>query len=129
MLGEVLRRHERLPACVTARPAGLNHHHVALVVSCKTGRVVASGCNRTVADGTTATTVHAEVDALTRFLRTPTSRCERRRGVRVVSLRVARDGQLRMAKPCARCDQFLRALPVVRRIAWSDDRGDIVGWH
>lgn len=104
----------------------LNHHHVAVVVSCKTGNVLASATNEATAYGS----VHAEVAALGQFERRLHDRTlhyrEVRRGVAVLSLRVTVAGRLRLAKPCAACAGALRRCPHVRLVAWSDDEGDLV---
>ena len=68
------------------------HHHVVIVE--RGGAVVAVGYNH---DET-----HAEVAALGKVWP------NKRKGLRIWSFRLRRDGQLGMAKPCKKCQQFLR---------------------
>lgn len=117
--------------CLTSsafrRSPSMNHHHVAVVVSCKTGHVLASATNEPTADGS----VHAERGALRQLDHRMHDRAlhprEVRRGVAVLSLRVTRSGaRLRLARPCAACAALLRAHPLVRSVAWSTDEGELV---
>lgn len=110
---------------VLSRCSTLNHHHIAIIYSCKGGNVLATGTNRP--EGKTS--VHAEVDALQRL------RCRLRdrvlnprflkRGVTVLSLRLSQTGELRLAKPCAACAHVLGNCKWVRRVEWSDQFGRI----
>lgn len=103
----------------------INHHHVAVVYSCKTGGVLASGTNCATAYGST----HAEVSALAQFRSRwrdgRFARAELSKGVGVVSLRVAPSGRLRLAKPCDRCQSCLASCPLVRFVQWSTQEGEL----
>lgn len=105
----------------------LNHHHVAFVYSCKTGRILANGTNRITSTGS----VHAEVDALNNLHARVRDRvCSPReysRGVNMISLRVSQGGELRLAKPCVACAAALKRCALIKRIEWSDQDGDVVG--
>ena len=108
------------------RSETLNHHHVAVVLSCKTGNVLASATNQATAFGS----VHAEVAALHQFHHRIVDRAfhmrELKRGVAVLSLRITHGGLLRLAKPCRTCSEALRRCPWVRLVAWSDQEGNLV---
>ena len=116
--------------CVTSlatrRCALLNHHHVAIALSEKSGRVLASATNSATPTGS----VHAEVAVLQQLHRRLRDRVfgpkELARGVIVLSLRITPAGVLRLAKPCAACAHRLRAAAHVRRVAWSNDDGELV---
>ena len=104
----------------------VNHHHLAVVVSCKTQNVLASATNAATAKGS----IHAEQAALEQLRRRLRDRAifhrEVRQGVDVLSLRIASSGVLRLAKPCAACAEALRRCPLVRSVSWSDDSGNMV---
>lgn len=68
------------------------HHHACLVY--RGGALVAMGVNHDF--------VHAEVSALNSLW--PSER----RGTKIVSIRVTRAGKLSMAKPCPKCEAYLR---------------------
>lgn len=107
--------------------AALNHHHVAVVLSRKSGKVLASGVNLALPAGS----VHAERSALhqlhTRIANRVICRRELGRGLRLLSLRVSSTGKLRLAKPCAECERAIRSCPYgVRCVAWSDNDGNLV---
>lgn len=116
----------QLTSLAWRRSAMLNHHHVAVVLSCKTGRVLASATN----EATACASVHAEVAALRQLHRRTRDGVLRRRefrhGVGVLSLRLNMTGQLRLAKPCSACFRALGASGVVRWVAWSDAEGGLV---
>lgn len=69
------------------------HHHAVLVT--RGGQVVAKGFNRGY--------VHAEIQALSKVWP------NRRKGCKVWSIRIRKDGRVGMAKPCGPCEAFLRA--------------------
>ena len=107
----------------------LNHNHVAIVYSCKTDRLLASGTNAVTRHEDCS--VHAEAAAMAQFRKRVRDKVVKRsdlsKGVAVLSLRVSKGGHLRNAKPCLRCRQdVLRCCPVVRRLEWSDDEASIV---
>ena len=107
----------------------LNHHHVAVVLSRKTGHLLASATNTATAYGS----VHAEAAALRQFhIRRRDGvigRQQLRRGVAVLSLRLNARGQLRNATPCSQCWKALWRCDAVRCVSCSNDVGDIVNFH
>lgn len=116
----------QLTSLAWRRSAMLNHHHVAVVLSCKTGRVLASATN----EATPFASVHAEVAAMRQLRRRTRDGVlhgrELRHGVGVMSLRLNMAGQLRLAKPCPACFRALGESGVVRWVAWSDGEGELV---
>jgi len=105
----------------------LNHHHVAVVLSLKSGKVLASGVNHATMMGS----VHAEVDAMNQMHRRRNliERRELRKGLCLLSLRITRAGKLRLAKPCAACESAIRRCTLMRRIVWSENDGTLVHMH
>lgn len=107
----------------------LNHNHVAVVYSCKTDRLLASGTNAALLHEHCS--IHAEAAAIAQFRKRVRDHVVKRsdlsKGVAVLSLRVSKEGHLRNAKPCVRCRQaVLQCCPVVRRLEWSDEDESIV---
>lgn len=104
----------------------INHHHVSVVVSCKTGRVLSSGTNCATARGS----IHAEMQALRQFQHRLRDRCinptEVNKGVTLMSLRIAPGGHLILAKPCENCYRNIIACPHVKSVEWSDQNGEVV---
>ena len=98
----------------------LNQKHLALVVSNKTGRLLASATN--VAHPTTFS-VHAEAAAVQKLearLRDHTIDPRAlRKGATVYSMRFNRGGELRSAKPCAVCEAPLRRTWLVSCCVYS----------
>lgn len=90
------------------RSTHLQHRHAAIVE--RGGAYVAMEANRGWR--------HAEVAALRRL------RPDQRRGVRIWSLRFSRRGGLLNAKPCAACQEFLRANGV-KSVRYSTSSGEI----
>lgn len=89
-------------------PADRNYKHVAFVI--KGGAIKAVGLNFT---------RHAEVAALLTLF--PSERI----GVKIVSLRIRRDGSFAMAKPCKACEAYMR-LSGVKKVTYSDASGKLV---
>ena len=116
----------RVTSRAYARPKTHNHHHVAIVTSCKTGTVLASATNEPTPTGS----VHAEIGALRQFQKRLRDRTfhsrEVCRGVCVTSVRLNRSNQLLLAKPCTPCTLALSKCALVRRVVWSNEHGDIV---
>ena len=117
----------RVTSDIISRNPILNHHHVAIVYSCKTGRILANGTNRLTSRGS----VHAEIDALNNLharmrdrVRSPR---EYSKGVNMISLRVSHGGELRLAKPCVACAAALKRCILIKRVEWSDQDGTVVG--
>jgi len=117
----------QLTSLAFCRCSSLNHHHVAVALSCKTGHVLASATNSATAVGS----VHAERAVLYKL----SKQLQRRRidpkdvsrGVHILSLRITAGQSLRLAKPCQPCMTALRnAAPLVRWVAWSDDDGELI---
>lgn len=110
------------------RDPRLNHHHVSVVVSCKTHHVLASATNAALADAS----VHAEAAAMEKFCKRFRGKSCREqcrelcRGVEVFSLRVAPGGHLLCAKPCAACASTIRKCPQVRYLHWSKNDGALL---
>lgn len=77
---------------LAGRSTHRQHHHAAIVT--RGGAVVAQGYNHG--------QVHAEVHALSKLW--PSERV----GTRVWSLRLTWGGKLAMARPCGRCQEYLR---------------------
>jgi len=112
--------------CINYR-GGMNHHHVCLIVSCKSGTVLTFSSNIQLPKRS----IHAEEAAISRFRRMvcdgKVKRQDIRKGVRLVSLRVSPQGNLRMARPCDRCSALIKKCGVVRYVEWSTNDGAIVG--
>lgn len=106
--------------------SSLNHHHVAIVLSLKTGNVLASATNSATAYGS----VHAEMAALQQLRRRLRDRAlfsrEVRRGTVLMSVRLNARGELRLAKPCAACAQAMHRDALIRVVGYSDDDGCMV---
>jgi deoxycytidylate deaminase len=85
------------------------HKHAAVVY--RGGAIVAMGYNHD--------EVHAEVSALNKLW--PSER----RGTRVVSIRMSKGGNLRLAKPCVDCEAYMRANGV-KMVIYSDNNGNMV---
>lgn len=117
---------KRIGQGVLQRNPLLRDHHVAIVFSEKSGNVLAKGTNYVVG----ISPIHAEVDALNNLRRriraNMVDSSELRKGVGVTSLRIARCGELRDAKPCVFCAQKLQACLLVRSVTWSDSDGTLV---
>jgi cytidine deaminase len=86
-------------------PLARHYKHVALVI--KGGAIIAAGMNLT---------RHAEVAALLSLF--PSDRS----GVKVISVRIRKDGSFAMAKPCSACEKFMRESGV-KKVTWSDSDG------
>ena len=114
-----------LTSDVLNRDSILNHHHIVIIYSCKTGNVLANGTNHPLPHGS----IHAEIDALHRLNARLRDKVlplkEFRKGVGVISLRISQQGKLRLAKPCPACDRALRSCILVKRIEWSDQCGSV----
>jgi deoxycytidylate deaminase len=101
-----------------ASSSEMRQRHGAVVV--KSGRVLAVGVNKfrnhpaqTASDRVKKDcSVHAEVDAL--------SRCDPR-GASVFVARVNNAGTIRYSRPCARCQQVLKAAGV-KKVVWSNGK-------
>lgn len=104
----------------------MTHHHIAFVLSRKTGHLLASATNCATPSGS----VHAEAAAMMQFEKRLKDGAmharELRRGVDVLSLRLSQLGELRLAKPCAACTNVMRRSGHVRRIRWSENDGNVV---
>lgn len=88
-----------------------NHHqhrHAVLVV--RGGQIVATGYNHN--------EIHAEVNGLSKIWP------NRRKGLKVYSFRIRRDGSLGLAKPCVECEAFLKANGV-KQVWYSTNEGTI----
>lgn len=85
------------------------HHHAAIVVS--GGAIVAMGYNH----GDT----HAEVHALSKLWP------NKRKNVKVYSMRFRKNGTWAMAKPCKNCENFLRDNGV-KTVYYTDEAGLMV---
>jgi deoxycytidylate deaminase len=81
-----------------------HYRHGALVL--KGGNIIARGYNKGVK--------HAEVAALEKL--DP----EARKGCTVISIRVTKGGKLAMAKPCCKCEAYMREHGV-HAVEWSDE--------
>lgn len=79
---------------VTRLASRSNHRNRHVVIVERGGAIVATGVNHDL--------VHAEVAALNKIWP------NRRKDVTIWSFRLRRDGKLGMAKPCAKCQEFLR---------------------
>lgn len=90
---------------ITKIPSDRNYRHIAFVI--KGGCIKGVGLNLT---------RHAEVAALLSLY--PSDRY----GVKVVSIRVRKDGSFAMAKPCKDCEAFMRRHGV-KKVVWSDSNG------
>ena len=85
------------------------HKHVAIVL--RGGAIMSVGHNYD--------SVHAEVAALSRLWP------DQRKGCKVWSLRVRKHGQYGLAKPCPKCQQFMRENGI-KTVFYSDAEGVIV---
>ena len=84
------------------------HYHSAIVVY--GGAIVATGHN--------FNNIHAEVNALKKLWP------DHRKGVKVYSFRFSKSGTWRMAKPCLKCEQYLRENGV-RTVYYTTETGDM----
>lgn len=85
-----------------------NYKHIAFVL--RGGKILAVGLNHT---------RHAEVAALLALY------ASERSGVKVVSLRVRKDGSFAMAKPCKACEAWMRYWGV-KKVTYTDSNGRFV---
>jgi deoxycytidylate deaminase len=100
-----------IPYRIALRLARKSNHpdsfrHVAIVI--RGGAIVATGHNHDM--------VHAEVAALNKLW--PSERV----GVRVWSIRIGRNDQVKFAKPCAKCARYLRESGV-RQVFYTTSDG------
>ena len=94
----IMRRMQRIPS-------DRNYRHIAFAI--KGGAIVATGLNLT---------RHAEIAALLALYP------NERKDVKIVSIRVRRDGSFAMAKPCKSCESFMRHWGV-KKVVWTDSNG------
>ena len=124
VLNGVQRSH--LTACAFTKSSVMNHHHVAVVLSSKTGNVLASATNV----ATKAGSIHAEVGAIRQLHHRLKDGVlfprEVKRGTMVLSLRINARGQLMFAKPCANCSAAMQKSGLVKHVAWSNEYGTLV---
>lgn len=85
-----------------------SYHHGVVCVS--GGAIVAMGHNYN--------HIHAEVNALKKIW--PSER----KGIKVYSFRFSKGGKFAMAKPCSRCEAFLRENGV-KTVYYTDGAGDM----
>jgi cytidine deaminase len=85
------------------------HRHAAIVY--RGSNIVAAGFNHDY--------IHAEVAALKKLWP------DQRAGVRVVSLRITKAGNLGLAKPCPACEAFMRENGV-KSVTYSDNDGKMI---
>ena len=126
VLTAIQRKHITSDAYI--RPLILKNHHIAIVYSCKTDAILASGTNAVEPKKNCA--VHAEVAAMTQFRKRVRDGVIKpsqvSKGIGVLSIRVAKAGHLLNAKPCTSCSKVIDACPFVKRVEWSIDNGEIV---
>jgi pyrimidine deaminase RibD-like protein len=70
-----------------------HHQHRHAVIVMKGGAIIATGYNHG--------TVHAEIHALSRIWP------NKRKGCKIYSIRIRKDGNFGMAKPCPPCEAYL----------------------
>jgi deoxycytidylate deaminase len=83
-------------------------HHAVFVM--RGGNMLAHGHNRD--------TRHAEVNALNKLWP------NKRKGTTVISVRYTRSGYMACAKPCPKCEEYLRKSGV-KTVYYSDDNGEM----
>lgn len=124
VLTGVQRSH--VTACAFTKSPLLNHHHVAVVLSSKTGNVLASATNV----ATKAGSIHAEVGAIRQLHHRLKDKVlfarEVKRGAILLSFRINAKGQLMFAKPCANCVEAIQKSGLVKHVAWSNECGTLV---
>lgn len=131
-LDTLFESNSRITSTVRARHTNghLCQHHLSVILSRKSGHVLASSTNYATSLAPPGTfSVHAEVAALAQLhqrLRagvvTPR---DLRKGVCVFSLRFTNKGELSLARPCERCARALRRDVFVRKVVWSEDGGGL----
>lgn len=84
------------------------YHHV--VIATRGGAIIATGVNHN--------NTHAEVSCLNQIWP------NRRKGLKIWSFRLRRDGKMGMAKPCTECQEFLRENGV-KMVHYTDGSGQI----
>lgn len=84
------------------------HRHVAMAI--RGGNILAIAVNHE--------WVHAEVAVLKKIWST------NRPGVRILTLRVRRDGSVGLGRPCARCVDYMRSVGV-RQVSYSTADGSM----
>ena len=84
------------------------HKHAVLVL--KSSNIIAIGVNHE--------EVHAEISALKKL--SP----QRRKGTKIISIRLRRGGVLGLAKPCKECEKFLRDNGV-QAVTYSNNDGSM----
>lgn len=98
----------RIAKKVAGRSDHKNFRHGVVVL--RGGKIIATGTNRSFE--------HAEVNALKKLAP------EKRRGARLISIRVTKTGKLAMAKPCAECELYLRQNGV-KMVLWTDSESQV----
>lgn len=103
---------DRVPtAAVRLLPRSTHTAHKHAVVVYRGGAIVAMGYNHG--------EIHAEVAALNKLW--PSER----KGTKVVSIRMSKGGNLRLAKPCPDCEAYMRENGV-KLVVYSDNEGNMI---
>lgn len=125
---DIFKNNRALKNCVTCR-GHMNHHHVTIIVSCKTGNILSYAPNIQL-ERSYRRSVHAEVTAINKLFKTISrgklDSHELRKGVSLISLRIAPGGHFLMAKPCCECDKYIKRFPLIRSVGWSIDDGTLI---
>ena len=126
-LDTLLRENSALRNCVRRR-GFMRHHHVSVILSCKTNNVLCYSSN--IMTPFPCKSVHAEAAAIAvlqdRIRARQIHLKDLRKGVSLLSLRIAPAGHLLYARPCAACTACIAQTRIIRRVGWSTDAGTII---
>lgn len=110
-----------MTSSVFIRGTNLLQHHIAVIISAKTGNILASGTNSATSTGSIHAEVAATMQLKTRLRNRVLHFREIAKGVHLMSLRISKRGELRLAKPCEHCRQFMIQSSVIRKCFWSNN--------
>lgn len=114
-----------ITASAFVRSQNLHHHHIAIAISLKTGNVLASATNSATVTGS----IHAEAAAVQQLRQKLRDRVLYSRdilkGIDLVSLRISKEGQLRLAKPCPNCRNVMKQFRLIKCCSYSTNCGNL----
>lgn len=107
--------------------------HLAFIVSSKTNELLSYSCN--CKDGLLPykRSLHAEDQALSilinKLVKKKMEFKNIRSGINVISLRITRNNEIKLALPCMRCyKRMMRNRSLINSVLWSDDDGNIISY-
>ena len=110
---------------------GAHSQHVALIQSTKTNRMLSLGvnCLKPVSKNLGGS-IHAESIAIQTFLKKMKAqkikKSDMRHGVKLLSLRFDRSGNLKNAKPCERCSSMIKNCSYITKVVYSDEHANFM---